>query len=161
MVLARVLAIALLGIGLFAVVTFLACNRRLAVSYVHDLTALSRLQEQLPAIVMLTAAVQAAAVGGLTLLCALVTGQAFEEVRFRKTDQLHGLADALRQVRAACDARRQARRESLAQADRLLEECTLLTAQGRATPALLAQRLTSLRRVYEEMAEPTHQAGPG
>jgi hypothetical protein len=180
-ILARFLAIVLLGIGLFAGVTFLACDRRLAVSYAQDLATLSRLQEQLPAIVMLTSAVQAAAVGGLMLLCALIwthavsgplvrvsralaslaRGRSPEDIHFRKTDQLHGLADALREIRAAYHARREASRHALARADRLIEECVSLTAQGRATPALLAPRLTALRRIYEEMAEPAHHEGPG
>lgn len=180
-VLARVLAIALLGIGLFAWVMLLACDRRLAVSYAKDLVTLGRLQEQLPAIVMLLAVIQAAAVGGITLLGALiwthavsgpvvrvsqalaslVKGQSLEDVRFRQTDQLHGLADALRQAGAASHARREASRCLLARADRLIEECALLAAQDQAAPALLAQRLTALQRLYEELAEPARHEKPG
>lgn len=149
-------------------------NRRLGFGYAEDLATLSRLEAALPRVLLAAGAVQVAVGGALALvfsLCwthavsgplvrvrrtlqALARGEAVQALRFRKTDQLHGLAGAFQELLDAEQRRRQAVAEALDEASSLISA----VVQAPGDPASRASR-DALRRVYEALRRRLESGG--
>ncbi|MBI3996238.1 MAG: hypothetical protein HY352_01140 [Candidatus Omnitrophica bacterium] len=168
---ARVAGFAGVGFILFGAGLLAMLHQRLGLGYAKDLAALSALQERLPTTLFAAGMISVTVVGGMGLflsLCwthavsgplvrvrrylqELATNQPIEEVRFRKTDQLHRLADAFEHLIAARSRRRAAWDTSLERAERLLQDCEHWSARHPDDPSGLRQPLRDLHDVYEQM----------
>lgn len=167
------LGLAGLGFVLFGLLLLLALSQRLGVNYRADLAALSELQGRLPTLLLTAGIIQMTVVGLVVFVFSLLWshaisgplvrvrrflrliagGQDVEELRFRHTDQLHGLAEAFQRFILARRSRHEAWESCLARAQQLIQESERVAAPLPGEPAALSERREALQRVYEQMRE--------
>jgi hypothetical protein len=178
---ARFAGMACVLLVLFGLLVFLALNKQLGAGYVTDLATLSGLEERLPALLWGAGLAYMCAAGAAALLLSLLWthavsgplvrvhrslqllagGALVEDLRFRRTDQLHPLAGAFQQIAQATHQRRAKWEPLLARAESLIQECEELAKQRHADPAALKQRTDALQRVYEELADRLRSGASG
>lgn len=161
------LAVAFAGFFLLALSLLFLLNRKLGISYLNDITTLSDLQEKLPMIVLVTGVVQAAmsclvmfllsllwahAVAGplirvRRLLEMMRHGQWMDNIAFRRDDQLHELAEVVRNCQSSCQDRREEFISYVQQAEHIRAECEL-AALSSEMDSQLSDRIKNLKKVY-------------
>lgn len=175
----RFASAAALGFLLVSLIWLALLHRRLGFGYGQDIAVLSRLHGQLLPLLGVTGLSQVLGVGAVLLLLSLCWAHAvsgplvrvrrwvraldeeppLETLRFRKSDQLHELADAFQDLGRARRARRERFEVLWTRAQRLLEECRSL--KSGAEPAQLQKRLDALREVYAQMGRLIEEPTPG
>lgn len=171
------------GIGISGSLAILLLNMKIGPTYLEGISALSRLQTQLPFILFVTAFAQAAVLCLIVLLLTLFWSHSIagpvmrfkkhlrefaqgkfpnDRFAFRQTDQLHGLAHAFSEM---INAQRERDMRSLAlliEAQKLLDECEMLKKEGKDDTSKFKADMKDLRETYLQIKEiyPTcRQAG--
>lgn len=168
----RFVIIVLAGFGLFGILILALLNRNIGPTYVEGLSALSQLQMRLPRILLITAFTQTIILCGIVLLLALLWSHGIagplvrfkrclretargnilkEPVVFRKTDQLHALAQALSETNLAFQERNVKMLTLWVGAKKLLDECRRLHEQGKSDTPSFSKNLANVKAIYLEM----------
>lgn len=168
---ARFSGVAFAGFVLLGLSLFLVLNRQLGISYLADITILSNLQEKLSFIFLVTGIVQAIMLSLIIFLLSLLwahaiagplvrfhrymgmmaQSQAQDEIKFRTEDQLRYLAEAFGRLQMSLKNRRDQFIVFLNEAERLAGECEHLLKEKKTDPQQLSNRLTALKKVYENI----------
>jgi len=156
-----------LGFSVFGGLLFWMLDHRLGAGYLNDILALSRLDERLPFIILMTAVIQSTVLSGVVCILLLIWGHAIsgpmiryrrvirqmtagdagEDVLFREQDQLHGLAAAVNHLQQSNQSRSNRYAECLNRADRILEEYKSSGSDRRR------EMRGQLTHVYDEMRQ--------
>lgn len=169
---ARFSVFSFLFFGVFAFLLFLLLNRRLGVSYVHDITTLNTLQGNLPLIVFAAGVMQAAITSFILFVLSLYWAHAVagplvrfrrylgmvvqnkpidETVAFRSGDQLHDLARAFDEMQKASRQRKkqfsgfcQETRDMIGGYDRLSKD-------PQVSASILEEKRQAIKRSYQKI----------
>jgi len=171
-------AVVFFGFGIFGLFIVIFLNKKIGPTYLEGISTLIQLKANMPAVLFITAFVQALTLCIIILLLALLWSHSIagplrrfrshlkdisegkllkEPITFRNTDQLHSLAQAFSEMIISRNGNCAKMLALLVEAQKILDECLTLKKQDKGDSQSFNLKLKELKEIYLHIKDITVQ----